>query len=82
MLTINRSIHAVPMRISNVLNQLRRWQPQRIRLNSRRGEGGMIWTILTVSLVAAVAAAFLFVAGPQIIALGQKASTQIAAPPW
>ena len=40
MLTINRSINAVPMRIGNVLNPLRRWQPQRIRLKSRRGEGG------------------------------------------
>lgn len=53
-----------------------------IRLSSRRGEGGMIWTILTISLVATVAAAVLFVIGPKILDLGQQATTKIQAPPW
>ena len=53
-----------------------------IRLRSRRGEGGMIWTILTISLVATVAAAVLFVIGPKILDLGQQATTKIQSPPW
>lgn len=53
-----------------------------VDLASRDGIEGALWNILTVSLVAAIAAAVLFVLGPRIIALGNSAVSRVQAPPW
>ncbi len=55
---------------------------QGIDLRSRRGIDGAIWTILTVSLVAAIAAAVLFTLGPKLLTLGRNAVTKVQSPPW
>jgi hypothetical protein len=51
-------------------------------LDSRDGVEGALWNILTISLVAAIAAAVLFVVGPRVIELGNQAVARIQAPPW
>lgn len=51
-------------------------------LDSREGVEGALWNILTISLVAAIAAAVLFVVGPRVIELGNQAVARIQAPPW
>lgn len=51
-------------------------------LESRDGVEGALWNILTISLVAAIAAAVLFVVGPRVIELGNQAVARIQAPPW
>lgn len=51
-------------------------------LDSREGVEGALWNILTISLVAAIAAAVLFVIGPRVIELGNQAVARIQAPPW
>lgn len=53
-----------------------------VDLDSRDGIEGALWNILTLSLVAAIAAVVLFVMGPKIIDLGTKATAKIQAPPW
>ncbi|NJM41836.1 MAG: hypothetical protein HC853_14295 [Anaerolineae bacterium] len=53
-----------------------------VNLRSRRGAGDMIWTIITVGLVAAVAATSIFLFGPKILQMGADANTKLSAPPW
>ena len=53
-----------------------------MNLRSRRGEGNMIWTILVVGLVAAVAAVSIYQFGPKIKEMGEKANQTLSAPPW
>ena len=54
----------------------------KVDLTSRRGLSESIWTILSVSAVAVIAVAFLWVAVPQIKTMGAKAAADIQAPPW
>ena len=53
-----------------------------VDLTSRDGIEGALWNILTLSLVAAIAAVVLFVLGPKIITLGTQATSKVQAPPW
>lgn len=68
--------------IDAAFNVLVRARTARLDLRSRRGEGGMIWTILTISLVAAVAAVSLYVFGPKIMTMGTQAADKLQSPPW
>ncbi len=53
-----------------------------VDLSSREGIEGALLNILTISLVAAIAALVLFVLGPRIIQLGTDAVNRVQAPPW
>ena len=66
----------------NPLSQLASRLEDGLDLESRDGVEGALWNILTISLVAAIAAAVLFVVGPRVIELGNQAVARIQAPPW
>jgi hypothetical protein len=66
----------------NPLSQLAGTLEEGLDLESRDGVEGALWNILTISLVAAIAAAVLFVVGPRVIELGNQAVARIQAPPW
>jgi hypothetical protein len=66
----------------NPLSQLANRLEEGLDLESRNGVEGALWNILTISLVAAIAAAVLFVIGPRVIELGNQAVARIQAPPW
>jgi hypothetical protein len=66
----------------NPLSQLAGSLEDGLDLESRDGVEGALWNILTISLVAAIAAAVLFVVGPRVIELGNQAVARIQAPPW
>jgi hypothetical protein len=54
-----------------------------VDLSSRAGEGGALWTILTVSLVAGVAAIVLGPLGTRLREMGKKALADVdAAKTW
>lgn len=48
-----------------------------VDLESREGEGGILWTILTVSLVAGIAALFLGPLGTRLKDLGAKSLADV-----
>jgi hypothetical protein len=73
---------ALANRREQAMSTLNERLSQGINLRSRRGIDGAIWTILTVSLVAAIAAAVLFTLGPRLLALGRNAVTRVQSPPW
>ncbi len=84
--TINRlttrALIAFSVGNGNPLTQLADRLDEGLDLDSRDGVEGALWNILTISLVAAIAAAVLFVVGPRVIELGNQAVARIQAPPW
>lgn len=66
----------------NPMSQLVARLDEGLDLESREGVEGALWNILTISLVAAIAVAVLFVIGPRVIELGNQAVSRIQAPPW
>lgn len=48
-----------------------------VNLRSRRGEGGVLWSILAIAMVAGVAIVSIIVIGPKLKELGQNAANQV-----
>ena len=72
----------VAMLLALRANALTRHGLYRVQMQSRRGEGNAIWTMLVVGLVAVVAAVALFPIGQRMIEMGQEAAANLQQPPW
>jgi hypothetical protein len=64
-----------------LMDHMRQRLRTHINLDSRRGEGGVLWSILAIAMVAVVASVSIIVIGPKLKELGTTAADKVQAIP-